>query len=130
MVKEELSPVENRKTAPESNEHIGGNSRRTRGEASTSGVQEATGEAGEGVGGDAGARFSWVEEVGGFLSLPEVEVFDGDEFAAAFVNRSRPAVIKVTPVFVRGDLVRCCTSSIHLQSVTPIWASIQSFKLF
>lgn len=39
--------------------------------------------------------FPWVENAGGFLSLQESVVKDGREFAEAFVNRSRPAVIKV-----------------------------------
>lgn len=50
---------------------------------------------GSGEGGRNVATHRWVKEIGGFLSLPEVEVSDGKEFMEAFVNRSRPAVIKV-----------------------------------
>ncbi|CAN0160535.1 unnamed protein product [Pylaiella littoralis] len=54
----------------------------------------------EGKGGQKGREVAslgssaWVEESGGYLSLPEVEISGAEEFMEAFVNRSRPAVIK------------------------------------
>ncbi len=39
---------------------------------------------------------AWVEEQGGYLSLPEVDISGAEEFMGEFVNKSRPAVIKVT----------------------------------
>lgn len=57
-------------------------------------------ESGRGVGGTGGKRGSlasaWVEDLGGYLSLPEVEISSAEEFMGEFVNKSRPAVIKVT----------------------------------
>ncbi|CAB1109810.1 unnamed protein product [Ectocarpus sp. CCAP 1310/34] len=41
-----------------------------------------------------GAPSAWVEEAGGYLSLPEVEISGPEEFMEAFVNKSKPAVIK------------------------------------
>jgi len=38
---------------------------------------------------------AWVEEQGGYLSLPEVEISSAEEFMGEFVNKSTPAVIKV-----------------------------------
>ena len=50
----------------------------------------------------------WVEEAGGFLAVAEVEGFPaGREFAEAFVNQSRPVVIKVGGVVVHGVLHVC-----------------------
>eukprot|EP00903_Cladosiphon_okamuranus_P016604 g15317.t1 len=37
---------------------------------------------------------AWVEDLGGYLSLPEVEISSAEEFMSEFVNKSRPAVIK------------------------------------
>lgn len=69
-------------------------------ESGSSGREENNGEGGRGGRGggrgDVATTPHWVENAGGFLSLPEVEVLDGQEFMEAFVNRSRPAVIKVT----------------------------------
>lgn len=57
------------------------------------------GETRRGPGGKGGKRgepaSAWVEELGGYLSLPEVEISTAEEFVGEFVNRSRPAVIKV-----------------------------------
>ncbi|CAM9512172.1 unnamed protein product [Ectocarpus sp. 12 AP-2014] len=41
-----------------------------------------------------GAASAWVEEAGGYLSLPEVEISGPEDFMEAFVNKSKPAVIK------------------------------------
>lgn len=42
-----------------------------------------------------GAPSAWVEEAGGYLSIPEVEISGPEEFMEEFVNKSKPAVIKV-----------------------------------
>ena len=52
---------------------------------------------------------AWVEEMGGYLSVPEVEISGTEEFMEAFVNKSRPAVIKVT----RGTRVSWGRGYIH-----------------
>lgn len=82
--------------------------------------RDCEGEGGTGTGGDKtgrrnepasaggkrdGAPSSWVEEAGGYLSLPEVEISGPEEFMGAFVNRSKPAVIKVRQPVVSGDFI-------------------------
>lgn len=45
----------------------------------------------------------WVEELGGFLEIPEVVITGGArEFRREFVERSRPAVIKVSCLAFRA----------------------------
>lgn len=51
---------------------------------------------GETGGKTGGLASAWVEDMGGYLSLPEVEISSAEEFMSVFVNKSRPAVIKVT----------------------------------
>ena len=48
------------------------------------------------AGGKGGASSAWVEEAGGYLSVPEVDISGPEEFMEVFVNKSKPAVIKVT----------------------------------
>lgn len=72
-------------------------------------------------GGEGGAASSassaWVEESGGYLSLPEVEISGAEEFMEAFVNRSRPAVIKVKG----GDGDRGGGGCDAVQTVFVVW---------
>lgn len=37
----------------------------------------------------------WVEDAGGYRSVAEVDILDGQHLMKAFVNQSRPVVIKV-----------------------------------
>lgn len=60
---------------------------------------------------------SWVEDLGGFLSIPEVDIVDENHFMEAFVNRSRPAVIKVIHVCARFDgRLGCCKMGFRVSS--------------
>lgn len=66
---------------------------------------------GGGGGGGKEAATAWVEAAGGYLSLPQVQVSNAAEFRGDFVNKSRPAVIKVRAP--RGALV--CRLVKHLR---------------
>lgn len=47
------------------------------------------------VGGDDAVTPPWVEDQGGYLEVPELTIGSAEELMGEFVNRSRPAVIKV-----------------------------------
>lgn len=47
------------------------------------------------VGGGDAVTPPWVERQGGYLEVPEVAVGSAEELMGEFVNRSRPAVVKV-----------------------------------
>lgn len=83
-------------------------------EARREGVEESgRGGGGGGGGGTTGGKrgglaSGWVEDLGGYLSVPEVEISSAEEFMGAFVNKSRPAVIKVTRDHPRAYLFFAC----------------------
>ncbi|CAM9293620.1 unnamed protein product [Ectocarpus sp. 6 AP-2014] len=86
-----------REDPQETRERLPGERRDRQGEGGIGTGGDRTGRrnepAGEG-GKREGAASAWVEEAGGYLSLPEVEISGPGEFMEAFVNKSKPAVIK------------------------------------
>lgn len=79
------------------NDDQGGPGRGGRGALQGDGGGEESGRRGGGAGAKRGRLASaWVEDLGGYLSLPEVNISSAEDFMGEFVNKSRPAVIKVT----------------------------------